>query len=512
MDSFPTICGFKENSAIIHYRATCMQAKKITGNGLLLIDSGAQYKGCTTDITRTFSIGKATAEQKLRYTQVLKGHIALSMIKFPVDKVTGSNLDILARQFLWQDEEDYPHSTGHGVGSFLNVHEGPQGISLRNNIILKAGMVVSNEPGYYKTGEFAIFPEDMQIEYEQLAQQLIKSGKLRIDTDDSSNFARFSDPKFNISCMVSKEELTDPQLIPQTNKLLRSLYKSAISEDKLASIYRNLRNQIQKLQPVNPEITVKLTRILVQAAHPIVIRWLLHDKVQVFITYSHNIGDMMDIVDWQRSGSNSGMQSTDGKNVAVFVSCGGDPFADNNKDHPTLGDGWAAVARLQIIAGQELGHFADIKRDANGRQISRHSANFAGTKATPHVKSARRNDLINCDKLFAELLRLGMKKMIYYEEKVKFYDKNNVKGLKYYQRYMGLMLKVLIDDMKFNLAPVADVYKHSNPEIEETIACVEALARVPQQVMKWGYLATMETMRELYKIYYNEYLKIQVSY
>lgn len=387
----------------------------------------------------------------------------------------------------------------------------------------------------------AIYPEDMQIEYEQLAQQLIKSGKLRIDTDNSCNFARFSDPKFNISLMVSKEEITDPDLIEQTNQLFRSLYKSSLSDKKLASIYTDLKKQIQKLQPVNPLVTERLTRIFVQSAHPIVIRWLLHDKVQVFITYSHNIGDMMDIVDWQRSGSNSGMQSTDGKNVAVFVSCGGNPFAENDKTHPTYGDGWAAVARLQIIAGQELGHFADIKRDASGRQISRHSANFSGTKATPHVKQARQDDIINCNKLLANLLSMGMRQMITYEEKVEFYNKNKVHGIRVYwarllgliykqkflfsvhrrkllfikrfakEQYMGLMIRAMIEDMKFNLAPVADVYKSSDPEVEETIACIEALARVPQQVMKWGYLTTMETMKGLYKVYYSEVIPSLIS-
>jgi hypothetical protein len=380
----------------------------------------------------------------------------------------------------------------------------------------------------------AIYPEDMQVEYEQLAQQLIKSGKLRIDTDNSCNFARFSDPKFNISLMVSKEEITNSSLTEQTNLLFESLYKSSISSQKLASIYSELNRQIQKLQPVAKETTEKLARIFVQSAHPIVIKWLLYDKVQVFITYSHNIGDMMDIVDWQRSGSNSGMQSTDGKNVAVFVSCGGNPFAENDKNNPTYGDGWAAAARLQIVAGQELGHFADIKRDNMGRQISRHSANFSGTKATPHVKKARIDDIINCNKLLAELLAMGMSQMIRHEEKIKFYDKNKVRGIRVYwarllvylykqkflstttkrqlffvrrfaiDRYMGLMIRAMIEDMKFNLAPVADVYKHSNPEVEETIACIEALARVPQQVMKWGYLTTMVTMKGLYKIYYNE--------
>ncbi|ASX28579.1 aminopeptidase [Rickettsia sp. MEAM1 (Bemisia tabaci)] len=160
-DSFLAICGFRENSAIIHYRADVKTAKKIEGQGILLIDSGGQYKGATTDITRTITIGIATDEQKKRYTQVLKGHIALTKAKFPKNIITGANLDILARQYLWQDELDYPHGTGHGVGSFLSVHEGPQSINLRNKTILQAGMILSNEPGFYIPGEYGIRIENL---------------------------------------------------------------------------------------------------------------------------------------------------------------------------------------------------------------------------------------------------------------------------------------------------------------------------------------------------------------
>lgn len=160
-DSFPAICGFKENSAIIHYKANPETAKKIEGQGILLIDSGGQYKGATTDITRTIAIGAATDEQKKRYTQVLKGHIALAKAKFPKNTVSGANLDILARQYLWQDKEDYPHGTGHGVGSFLSVHEGPQNINLCNKTILQPGMILSNEPGFYIPGEYGIRIENL---------------------------------------------------------------------------------------------------------------------------------------------------------------------------------------------------------------------------------------------------------------------------------------------------------------------------------------------------------------
>jgi len=161
-DSFPAIIGFQENGAIIHYRALQDSAKKITGNGLLLIDSGGQYLGATTDITRVVSIGQPESKHQEYYTKILKGHLALAMINFLKGSVTGANLDILARQFLWQGGDNYPHGTGHGVGSFLSVHEGPQNISLSSyHTKFANGMVVSNEPGFYVPGEFGIRIENM---------------------------------------------------------------------------------------------------------------------------------------------------------------------------------------------------------------------------------------------------------------------------------------------------------------------------------------------------------------
>lgn len=162
MDSFASICGYQDNGAVIHYKAEKDTAKKIEGSGLLLIDSGGQYFGATTDITRTICIGAAEDKHKHFYTKVLKGHISLASAIFPAGKVTGANLDVLARQYLWQDGKDYAHGTGHGVGSFLSVHEGPQSISLSPNPTrLAKGMVVSNEPGYYVPGQFGIRIENM---------------------------------------------------------------------------------------------------------------------------------------------------------------------------------------------------------------------------------------------------------------------------------------------------------------------------------------------------------------
>ncbi|MDV7338177.1 aminopeptidase P family protein [Terasakiella sp. A23] len=159
--SFPTISGAAENGAIVHYRVSPETSIPLPENGLYLVDSGAQYLDGTTDITRTVVRGTPTDEMKDRYTRVLKGHIAISSTRFPKG-TTGSQLDVLARRPLWQAGMDYDHGTGHGVGSFLNVHEGPHRISkMPSKVGLEVGMVVSNEPGYYKTGEYGIRLENL---------------------------------------------------------------------------------------------------------------------------------------------------------------------------------------------------------------------------------------------------------------------------------------------------------------------------------------------------------------
>ncbi|KJV68999.1 aminopeptidase P family protein [Candidatus Neoehrlichia procyonis] len=159
-ESFATISGFAENGAVIHYKSSEKTNKVIEGNGLYLLDSGGQYLDGTTDVTRTIAIGQPSDEQKYHFTLVLKGHIALAKAVFPVG-ISGSMLDILARQYLWSAGLDYQHGTGHGVGSFLSVHEGPQAISRGNDVIIKPGMILSNEPGYYKEGEYGIRIENL---------------------------------------------------------------------------------------------------------------------------------------------------------------------------------------------------------------------------------------------------------------------------------------------------------------------------------------------------------------
>ncbi|MBR9825905.1 MAG: aminopeptidase P family protein [Alphaproteobacteria bacterium] len=161
--SFDTISGAQENAAFAHYRVSEESNLKLAEGSLYLVDSGGQYPDGTTDITRTVPIGQPTAEMRTQFTRVLKGHIALSMVRFPKG-TTGTQLDVLARLPLWQAGFDYDHGTGHGVGSFLGVHEGPQRIAKAPNAVaLEPGMILSNEPGYYKEGGYGIRIENLQV-------------------------------------------------------------------------------------------------------------------------------------------------------------------------------------------------------------------------------------------------------------------------------------------------------------------------------------------------------------
>src|SRR5258705_2447206 len=160
--SFPTIAGTGPNGAIVHYRVTRKSNRRISPGDLLLIDSGAQYEDGTTDVTRTIAIGEPSAEMRDRFTRVLRGHIAIARAIFP-DGTTAAQLDSFARQFLWQARPPFEHGPRHGLGSYLSVHEGPARISKLGTTALRRGMILSNEPGYYKTDGFGIRIENLEL-------------------------------------------------------------------------------------------------------------------------------------------------------------------------------------------------------------------------------------------------------------------------------------------------------------------------------------------------------------
>jgi hypothetical protein len=378
---------------------------------------------------------------------------------------------------------------------------------------------------------------DMPIHLETLAKRIVASGRLRIDANEKQNFAKFSLPYQGINIMFSLRELTDPNLLKTTENILSQVFSLQNNTNNLKKKVReaisSLKAQIRKAQAISYDLEMRLARLIVQSAHPSVILLLIYEQAELYISYSYNIGDMMDIVSWKQAGQNSGMQSTDGRQLAVYVSAGGDPFGDT-QDEAIYGDGIPAMARILVIAGQELGHYADIMRDSQGRQYSRHSANFSCTRAKEHVRIGRLDDMANISSIQTKLKTFGIDRLVEVEKSLKFFRKNKRKGIiyrytciKYYilkcllekkcrkykfdfiyslreDPYPITQIIMMLQDTMFNLKPDANVYKRADKQEEEAIACVEALARVPQQVNKWGHFATRSTMRNLYNVYYNE--------
>ncbi|OFY38306.1 MAG: hypothetical protein A2Z69_03355 [Bacteroidetes bacterium RBG_13_44_24] len=211
--SFAAIVAFNEHAALPHYNAKPETDSEIGENGILLVDSGGQYKGGTSDITRTISLGIPTLQQKMDFTLVLKGHINLAMAKFPLG-TRGYQLDVLARRPLWDNGLNYGHGTGHGVGYCLNVHEGPQNISPADNkTVIEPGMLISNEPAIYREGEYGMRTENLIICYE----------------DEETDFGQFL--KFDtVSICYIDKSLIDRSLLDQKEIGWLNSYHSEVFE------------------------------------------------------------------------------------------------------------------------------------------------------------------------------------------------------------------------------------------------------------------------------------------
>lgn len=216
--SFPTIAGAGEHGAIVHYRVSHESNRQITIGDMFLIDSGAQYRDGTTDITRTLFVGEPTPEMRAHYTRVLKGHIAISRAVFPKG-TTGAQIDALARLPLWEAGLDFDHGTGHGVGSFLSVHEGPQRISKTGTVALEAGMILSNEPGYYKAQAYGIRIENLLL----VEEREIAGGEREMLGFETLTLAPY------------ERKLIEPALLDRTERAWIDAYHAQVFE-KLALI------------------------------------------------------------------------------------------------------------------------------------------------------------------------------------------------------------------------------------------------------------------------------------
>ena len=200
--SFATISGAGPNGAIMHYRVS-RATNRVLGEGeLFLIDSGGQYQDGTTDITRTVPIGTPTPEMRQRYTLVLKGMIRISMLRFPAG-TRGSDIDAVARTALWDHGLDYAHGTGHGVGSYLSVHEGPQRIAKTGVQKLLPGMILSNEPGYYKEGAYGIRLENLVL---VTPEEALENGDIAMHGFETLTLAPF-DKRMLVTDLMTRDEL-----------------------------------------------------------------------------------------------------------------------------------------------------------------------------------------------------------------------------------------------------------------------------------------------------------------
>ncbi len=234
--SFETISGYGSNGAIVHYRVNNQSSKKFKKNNLYLVDSGGQYLEGTTDVTRTIAIGKPTKDMVKYFTIVLKAHISLANIIFPYG-TAGHELDILARKHLWREGLDYGHGTGHGVGSCLSVHEGPQRISRGSKVILEPGMIISNEPGFYLKSNFGIRIENLMIVRKCKKNQFNKKTMLSFET---LTLAPLDNKLINYK-MLNKEEIS------WMNSYHSSVYKT-ISPHLKKSNRNWLRNNCKKIK------------------------------------------------------------------------------------------------------------------------------------------------------------------------------------------------------------------------------------------------------------------------
>jgi len=383
---------------------------------------------------------------------------------------------------------------------------------------------------------------EMSVGYEKLVQKLIHSGRFRIDGgEDKLNFARLYIPNLDISMTFSHREIHEPALVKKTKEAIAEQLSGSISGRVLGSKTQfyldTLVDEIKKYAQPTAEEEMQLARLVVQAAHPAVIELALLDRVEIFLSYSQNIGDVLDVQTWQSAGSNSGMQSLKGQEKAVFISCGGNPLRENKDPKAEYGDGRPAIARILIIGGQEIGHYSDIMRDATtGQQVpSRYSADIYGTNAKKEVKLGRIKDIKRGNLIMQKFADIGLRQLLQSEKVMKFYREVNRGGFVVFleflklhtkriilvfkarkmglhkifnkfggERYPALMLEAMCEDMLFNLAPKADVYSSKNKDVEEAIACIEALARVPQQANKWGHYLAKVFMKDLYTTYYEK--------
>lgn len=372
----------------------------------------------------------------------------------------------------------------------------------------------------------------MPKKLEAMARALATSGRLYINADTQRNFVHYTTA--NTTYSFTTRELSDPTLLPATKALIARSIPAGLGPVAVNERIDILLNELKKARGVEEAREMEVARLVVQAAHPAVIAMLLIERTQVFVSFSHTVGDLMAVHFWQSHGTAGGLQSTADAGSAVYISCAGDPLFDGKDEEKTyLTDGAPALARLMVIGGQELGHYADLIRSPHGI-TGRHSAQMMPLRASAACKAARDSDMASVHAQYQALMRAGLERLKRAEDAVAFYEKQHqrfsplwvMQQLRRFVHwwafsrksavravpYMATIPRLrcaqyyseMLADMAFNLAPDADAYRRPNPLEEEAIMCIEALARVPQQANKWGHDATQAAWPKLYSLYYGQ--------
>ncbi|MDX1948944.1 MAG: DUF2748 family protein [Rickettsiales bacterium] len=380
--------------------------------------------------------------------------------------------------------------------------------------------------------------DELYIELENLAQKIVKKGLLRISADNKCNFIILPLAGGEEFLSFSKRELSDEKLLQKTYKTLKEKQIFYELDDELESPENKvqiLKRKLSKYEDVLEDEEIKIARLLVQAAHPAIIENMIYEEVKFFVSYSHSVSELLNVQLWQSARYSSGLQANDFRDSSVFVSCGGNPFFDA-KESDNENDGKNAIAKLLIIAAQELAHNADLIKNEYGQNIGRASTNPYMNAPNARCEEARQKDIERLKKIINKLENIGLKRVYDNERKYRiqlkyrkfailthflflrkiisqiiFLISARLIGLNFVSKIKKKSMIaeeciIILGDMLFNLEPQALAYKNSNKNIEKAIMCAEALARVPQQEIKWGRAFVRYLTPNMYKYFYTELL------
>jgi len=374
-------------------------------------------------------------------------------------------------------------------------------------------------------------------EKEALAQAIVASGRMRLDADNEANFTRLISPEDRVDLTFTMREMADNKLRARAEaQLLVQLskkYDTETAKQKLPALMEKVKQDLTKKHPVKKQTELMMARALVLCNSEPVIRLIHKEQAEIFISFGQSIGELMDVARWERAGANSGLQAVGAGENSIYVSCGGHPFLAEEEYRHT-GDGPAALARFMIIAAQETGHHGDMIRDASNKWIGRHSAVQWYRQPAPKAAAARNADHQQTDRMWKLCQDNGLNRVAKWESDLQFFRKVKVRNARQMttwlltkcgwigfkllvkkrthmkfpklqrDKYPAQLMQTFFADMLANLAPDADVYRRKDPREEEAVMVIEAVARVPQQVVKWGHEAVRATTPKLYEFYYHQ--------